>query len=287
MKTAILYLIIVLLNCFTGYSQEFINNPGMETNEAIHQISVPGINDILSFQTLNQGVRNYASTLQIGNQNKATVHQQNELSAETGNLSFTAQSGNSNELTIGQIGSGNLMLGIQLGSLTTLTGIQKDISIGVENGCVFTSVFPMERNGYAVEVERNKMIISQNGNNNGVMAIQKGTDNFISAEQTGNNNYLLILQKGTRNSVTDYKQANQSEQFLFDKIIQIGDNLSLKADGASTYKPEENTFTQTGSNLSLEVNNSLLNTVGGVEIKQTGYDMKVVVDQSFFTFPMK
>ena len=287
MKTTILYLIILLLNCFTGHSQEFINNPGMETNKAIAQISTPGINDILSFQTLNQGIRNYAFTLQIGNQNKATIHQQNELSAETGNLSFTAQSGNSNELTIGQIGSGNLMLGIQLGYLTTLTGIQKDISIGVENGCVFTSVFPMERNGYEVEVERNKMIISQNGNNNGIMAVQQGTDNFISAEQTGNNNYLLILQKGTRNSVTDYKQANQSEQFLFDKIIQIGDNLSLKADGASTYKPEENTFTQTGSNLSLEVNNSLLNTVGGVEIKQTGYDMKVVVDQSFFTLPMK
>ena len=287
MKTTIIYLIILLLNCFSGHSQEFINNPGMETTKAIHQISAPGIHDIVSFQTMNQGNNNYVLTQQTGNQNKATINQQNELSAETGNHSLTAQSGNANELTIGQIGTGNLMLGLQLGYLAALRGNQGDSPIGVENGNVFNSISVMERNGYAFGGERNKMIISQNGNNNGVMAVQQGTDNSISAEQTENNNYLLVLQKGTRNSVTDYKQANDSEQFLFDRIVQVGDNLSLKADGVSTHKPSGNTFMQTGSNLSLEVNNNLLNTLGGVDINQTGRDMKVVVDQSFFSFPMK
>ena len=276
MKNIILFLIFFTISFYSVFSQG-----------TIQQIKQKEIAYIISYQTIKSGLSDNVVIQQIGNQNKATINQQNELIAETGNLSFTAQYGNSNELAIGQIGSRNLILGFQLGYLGSLTGSHNYSPIEVENGNVFASVSPLEGNGYAFEGERNKMIISQNGNNNGVMAIQKGTDNFISAEQTGNNNYLLILQKGTRNSVTDYKQVNESEQFLFDKIIQVGDNLSLKADGASTYKPEENTFTQTGSNLSLEVNNSLLNTVGGVEIKQTGYDMKVVVDQSFFTLPMK
>jgi len=44
---------------------------------------------------------------------------------------------------------------------------------------------------------------------------------------------------------------------------------------------------QTGTNLSIEINNSLLNSLGGVEINQSGKDMKVVIDQSYFSFPMK
>ena len=287
MKTAILYLIIVLLNCFPGYSQEIINIPGMQINEAIHQISASGINDIQNFQSLNQGIGNCVLTQQIGNLNKATVNQQKELSAETGNQSFTAQYGNVNELTIEQIGSGNLMLGFQMGSHTSLTGSLNDSPMGVENGSIFTSVSPLEGNGYVVEGERNKMIVSQNGNNNGVMAVQQGTDNILSAEQTGNNNYLLALQQGSHNSVTDYKQTNKSDQISLDKIVQVGDYLSLKADGASTYKPTGNTFMQTGSNLSLEVNSSLLNTAGGVQINQTGKDMKIIVDQSYFSFPLR
>jgi len=287
MKTNILYLIILLLNCYTVYSQEIINNPGIELNETIHQISTPGISDILNFQSMNQDSKNYASTLQIGNQNKATVKQQNELTSEAGNLSVTTQSGNSNELTIGQIGSGNLTLGFQLGYLSFLTGNQKANSIGVENELAFNSTSSMVGRSYAVDGERNKMDITQNGNNNGVLAVQQGTVNTMSVEQAGNKNYLLALQHGRNNSITDYKQANKSEEILFDKIIQVGENLSLKAEGASTYKPTGNTFMQTGSNLSLEVNNSLLNNVGGVEIKQTGYDMKVAVDQSFFVLPMK
>ena len=287
MKTTILYLIILLLNCFPGFSQEIINIPGMQINEAIHQISTVGTNDILSFQTLNQGIGNCVLTQQTGNLNKATINQQNELSAETGNQSLTTQFGNSNELTIEQIGSGNLMLGFQLGSHAMLTGTQKDSPMGFGNGNAFTSVSQMVENGYAVEGERNKMNISQKGNNNGVMAVQQGSDNILSAEQTGNNNYLLALQQGSHNSVTDYKQANESKQILLDKIVQVGHYLSLKTDGASTYTPTGNTFMQTGSNLSLEVNSSLLNTVGGVEINQTGRDMKIVVDQSYFPLPMR
>lgn len=284
MKKNLLFLIFLLLNCFNGYSQEIINNPAIDTHYVIQQISTLGINDILSFQDLNKGICNFASTLQNGNQNKAIVNQQNYERSEMSNQSYTTQLGNANELTIGQIGKGNLFLGFQLGYLATQIESQQESPFGVENNQLITFLSPEVGNGSAVEGERNKMSISQFGNNNGVLAVQQGFDNNLSAEQTGKNNYLLALQIGTHNSVTGYKQANESDQILFDKIIQVGDNLSLNAEGASTYQPVANTFTQIGSNLALEVNSDLLNTLGGGGIKQTGNDMKVVVTQSYFSF---
>ena len=44
---------------------------------------------------------------------------------------------------------------------------------------------------------------------------------------------------------------------------------------------------QTGTNLSFELNSDLINTAGGINVKQTGKDMKVVIDQSYFSFPLK
>ena len=291
MKTTILYLIILLLNCFTGYSQEIINNPGMETNKAIHQISTPGINDILSFQTLNQGIMNYVSTLQIGNQNKASVNQQADGSSGFSNLSYSVQEGNSNEMTVGQIGSGNFMLGFQLGYLTNEAGRYpgNPFGYGFENGNGNSYAFGPEHsvNDYLVLGERNKLTIGQDGNNNGALAVQQGNDNLISAQQTGNNNYLAILQKGINNSVSGYVQENMDGSILFETITQVGESLSLSATDVSVSKQNGNVFNQTGVNLSLEVNNGFVNTLGGIEINQTGRDMKVVVDQSYFSFPMQ
>jgi len=281
-------LIFILLSILPGYTQAIVNNPGTSTNDGIRQIKLAGIEDIMSYQTANQTASNYVSIQQTGNQNKANIHQQQGSGFDMSNQSYTIQSGNSNELTLGQIGSGNVMLGFQLNYLATLNPEnQKDYQTGMAINNVLTGVTSNETNGYVVEGERNKMSIIQNGNNNGVMAVQQGSDNTISAEQTGNNNYLLTLQKGTNNSLTGYKQENGSDQILYDRVIQIGDNLTLKSDEVSKSSVNGNTFMQTGTNLSLEINSNLINTAGGMEVKQTGRDMKVVIDQSYFLFPLK
>jgi len=203
------------------------------------------------------------------------------------NQSYTVQSGNSNELTIGQIGSGNLLLGFQLDYISNLIDQKQQNQDKVLKNTLLKVSSPTEGNGYLVEGERNKMTITQDGNNNGVMAVQQGSDNTISADQTGENNYLLALQKGTNNAITDYKQENKSDEKLFDRIIQIGDNLSLKSDEVSTSSINGNTFVQTGTNLSLEINSELINSAGGIEVNQKGTEMKVVIDQSYFSFPLK
>jgi|GEM_PF-1004379 len=289
MKKSILYLIILLLNLFPTFSQEIINNTGTVSNEAIQQIRVPGIDDILLFQTLNRGFGNYVLAQQTGNLNTANINQQNTTSTSTemSNQSYTVQSGNSNELTIGQIGSGNLLLGFQLGYLAGLTGSGTENTLVDPVGTVSSAESAVVGIGSVIVGERNKLIVTQEGDHNGLMAVQQGTGNSILAKQTGNNNYLLAMQKGANNTIADYAQGNESEQVLFERVIQLGDNLTLKTAGATDSSVAGNTVMQTGANLTLELNNDLLNTAGGVTINQTGTDMKVVIDQSFFSFPMK
>ena len=287
MKLFLLYLVILLLNFMPCFSQDIINNTGTVPNEAIQQISLPGIDNIMSFQNLNRAVSNYVLTQQTGNLNSATINQQKDGSSELSNQSYTVQSGNSNELTIGQIGSGNLLLGFQLDYISNLLDQKQQSQDNVLKSTLLKSGSPADGNGYMVEGERNKMIITQDGTDNGVMAVQQGSDNTISADQKGENNYLLALQKGSNNTITDYKQENKSDEKLFDRIIQIGDNLSLKSDEVSTSSINGNTFVQTGTNLSLEINSELINSTGGIEINQKGKDMKIVIDQSYFSFPLK
>jgi hypothetical protein len=285
MKTIILNMIFLLLSCFSVISQPAMNNQGTSNSEAIQQIRTSTIDNIQSFQTLNWGGTNYATTQQTGNRNSAIINQLHDATGlHTSNQSYAVQSGNSNELSIGQIGSGNLLLGFQLGYLSSMTDIHRN-----ENGANNGNAFGLYKNGngYLVAGENNKLSILQQGSNNGIIAVQQGNNNDFFVEQRGNNNYLLGLQKGTHNKVTGYRQENYSDDILFETIVQIGNNLSLKTDDASKYKPNGNSFTQTGTNLSLEVNNGLLNAIGGVEINQVGNDMKVVVSQSYFLFPMK
>jgi hypothetical protein len=287
MRRSIFYLLIVLLRCLPCYSQDIINNTGIVSNEAIQQISLPGIDDIMSFQNLNRAVSNYVLTQQSGNLNTASINQKSDGSSEMSNQSYTVQSGNSNELTIGQIGSGNIFLAFQLDYISDLIDQQLQSKDNGFSSILSTVGSLTDGNGYLVEGERNRMMITQDGTNNGVMIVQQGSDNSISAEQTGQNNYLLALQKGSKNTVTDYRQENTSEDILFDRIIQLGDNLTLKSDVASKSSVNGNTFVQSGSNLSLEINSELINTAGGIEVNQKGKDMKVVVDQSYFSFPLK
>lgn len=280
-----------MLSCFIGYSQGVINNTGTENNEAIQQIRNPGNDNVLIFQTLNQAESNYAFSQQIGNQNIASISQQNDAGSSVANQSYNFQVGNSNEMTVGQIGSGNMFISLQLGYATTELGKLKENQSGFGldkgNGNSYAYGHGNSDLNSTVIGERNKLTISQEGTGNSVMAVQQGSDNTISAEQNGTNNYLLLYQKGTNNSINDYKQENDSKKVLFDIVIQQGEGLSLSTTDASKSKQNGNTYIQEGVNLSLQVNNEFANILGGVEIKQTGNDMKVVVDQSYFSFPMK
>lgn len=287
MKRAILYIIFFSFGYCPGKSQEIIKDRASESNEAIQQIRTSGEENILNFQTLqilNRGIGSYSFIQQTGNRNKVNINQFDEAGSSTVNQSFTIQKGSSNEVIVGQMGGGNLLFGFQLGYLARLAERRQGVQIGIDKSAI-PAMFSNVGEGDKTEGEGNKLNITQAGNSNGAMTSQQGFYNFINAKQQGINNYLSILQYGTNNSVTNYKQGNESELILFDTIIQIGDNLSLTTDGVTNSNPAVNRFTQTGANLSIQLNNSLLNTGTGVNVNQTGHDMKVVIDQSYFSFP--
>lgn len=275
MKRNPIFLFLLLLIVYPVYSQDIINSLNVGTNESIHQISTSAIADIQSFQTLNRGTGSFVLIRQTGNKNTSSINQQSDPGQS--NQSYAYQQGNYNEMSVGQIGSSNLLLGFQLGYLAnevnSSSGILPAVSVSgaVDGG--------QKGDGNILEV-------SQDGENNGIMAVQQGNDNSISAEQKGTNNFLLIHQKGTNNSVTGYIQENSLGR-NFDTIIQEGESLSIEATGVSTSKAMGNIFSQSGINLSLQVNNGFVNTLGGIEITQTGKDMNVVVDQSYFSLPLK
>ena len=288
MKKIIFYILFLLLNPVTGYTQDIINITGSASNDAVQQIRLQGMDDLPNLQQSNQSIVNSVVIQQSGNLNSANISQQHGSSSEVSNQSYTVQSGNLNELTLGQIGNKNLMMGFQSNNMYALTSfVQANLTRILTGNIGITEMQALDANGNTVEAERNKMTISQNGNNNGLVAVQQGSDNTISAEQTGNNNYLLALQKGNNNSLTGYKQENESAHDLVDKVIQIGDNLSVKSEEVSKSSIIGNTFMQTGTNLSMVISSDLINSPGGMEVKQTGKDMKVVIDQSYFSFPLK
>jgi hypothetical protein len=291
MKRNSIYLILCLLITNPVFSQDIISNLSLGTSEAIHQISTGGIDNILSFQTLNRGISNYALTQQIGDQNKASINQRHDPTSNLSNQTYAYQQGNFNELSVGQIGTSNLLLSFQLGYLSSRLTLNPDNSLGFGAGSgqgdAFTIGIQSVGDGALAEGNHNSIQVSQSGNNNAVMAVQRGDDNFISAGQSGNNNYLFVLQQGKNNALTGYEQENSSTTDLFDTVIQTGDNLTLNATDVSKSKANGNVFSQTGTNLSLQVNNGFVNSFGGIGITQTGRDMKVVVDQSYFSLPLK
>lgn len=265
---------------FHAFSQEIINDPGSEINGTIEQIVALGDDNIIKFQALDNGVCNYSQIVQNGNYNKVGISQQNKEGALPGNQSYTLQSGYSNELISGQAGNGNLLYGVQSGYMN-ITGGSNGLSM-IEDNALLTPGLINGVFGQLTDGESNNITIFQNGKNNALMVVQLGSYNTISAGQNLDNNFLAILQNGNNNHVTGYIQGNESNQTLNEKIIQIGDNLSLTANDVSMNKLIGNSFEQIGSNLSIEVYNGLLNILGGIEIKQFGKDMRVVVDKSYF-----
>ena len=288
MKKIIILLFLLVFGVSSVFSQK--KDKDKEDHEIIQQIRTSGLADILGFQTQSRNTGNVAFTQQIGDWNKASVNQQAGQGSAFANQASSIQQGNSNEMTIGQIGSGNVLLGFQLGYVTS--EIERNqgnhYGFGLDNGNGNAYAYGHDKGTTETIVagDRNKLIISQDGSNNGVLAIQQGSDNSISAGQKGNNNYLLLMQQGNRNSISGYVQENQEERPNYDAIIQIGNDLTLSATDLSRSKPNGNSFRQEGENLSLQINNQFANTLGGIEIDQTGRNMKVVVDQSFFANPI-
>lgn len=278
MKKIVIFQFLLAFSFYPAFSQN---------NDLIQQIKTSGMSDILSFQTQNRGVSNTAMTQQLGDWNKSSVNQKSDDGSAFANQAYSIQQGNTNEMTIGQIGSGNLLLGFQLGYLTSVFSQTQPNLSGLELGSFAGTSLDNNSGLSGITGDNNKLTIAQEGTNNNVLAIQQGSGNSISAGQKGINNYLLLRQNGSKNLVTDYMQGNTSENILFDTVIQQGEGLSLSSTDVSTSKPNGNSFIQTGVNLSLEVDNQITNTMGGIVVNQTGHDMKVVVDQSFFSFPMR
>lgn len=289
MKKIITVLVLLCFCVSAVFSQK--KDKIKDDHEIIQQIRTSGFADILSFQNQNHGFGNMTFTQQVGNYNKSSINQQSDGSNPLPNQSSSIQFGSSNEMNVGQIGVGNVLLGFQLGYVSNELGTNKGNQYGYGLGNGNGNAFAYGHNQYTTDIfvagERNKLAITQDGSNNGVLAIQQGSDNSISAGQKGINNYLLLLQQGSRNSISGYVQENQDNQANFDAIIQIGNDLSLYATELSKSKLNGNSFKQEGEHLSLQVNNEFANTLGGIEINQSGRDMKVVVDQSYFSLPMK
>ncbi len=279
-------LLLILITGVTGFCQEILNNPTTEVIPEVQQIRTAGLDQLLQQQLVQQSSSNYIMTSQTGTGNKAMVNQLNDQSSALSNQSQLIQSGNFNEFTIGQVGSGNILLAFQLGYLSFNSGVTTTQSLPLI-GTLFESLFSTESSGSLSTGERNKLDLNQSGTGNGAFTLQQGNDNKISAGQTGKNNFLLVLQNGNYNSVEGYLQVNVTEQPLFDSILQNGEHLKLTSSGASDFKLSGNSFIQSGTNLSIQVNNEFLNTTNGVEISQTGRDMEVIVDQSYFSFPME
>lgn len=265
------------------------------------QVGSVEIGDLFSLQTLNTEQNYNSSITQFGNNNSAILSQieEGELNSFP-NSSNSYQQGNNNLVEITQNGNGNVSFVFQMGllgneatngniSYSLLDVVPQNMVSIITNPSnnVITAGAKINDIEYEVLGDGNKMTITQNGNNNGIMAIQQGSYNTLSAEQLGNNNYLLAWQKGSNNTIDDYKQGNKSDPVLYDKIIQTGYYLTLKSDMESNSSVNGNTFIQTGTNLSLEMNSDLINSPGGVQVTQTGNDMKVVIDQSYFSFPLK
>jgi hypothetical protein len=290
MKKLIIFLYLLALLSVHVFCQNKDKDWDEKEHEAIQQIKNSGLDDILRFQTQNQGIGNLTMTQQSGNLNKSSVSQQFDGGSAFANQAYGIQQGNSNEMTIGQVGNGNLLLGFQFGTVSSeFEGEKenKEIKRVTENCNTYSGNFGSMNDQSTITGEGNALNVNQNGNKNAIVAIQQGSENNIEADQNGTNNYLVIYQKGKNNEVIGYNQENYSGKVLAETIIQEGENLSLSASDASKSKPNGNAFLQKGINLSLEVNNQFTNTLGGIEVNQKGHDMKVIIDQSFFSFPAR
>ena len=253
---------------------------------SIQQIGSTEIIDVLSIQNANPTFRNMANIQQLGNNNTASINQSATNEFADPNQAQLFQDGSQNMADITQKGGNNQLLTYQLGYLST----KFDQSNTVPVLETLTSYFPLINYvfGDLSTAENNTVICSQEGSSNGLLTLQVGTDNYISATQTGQNNYLVATQIGQSNHLVDFKQENQSSsEFLLESVTQLGRNNLIEFSGTINGQIYGNSYAQSGDNLAIKLNTSLISSIGGMNITQTGHDMNVVIDQSYFSFPMK
>ncbi len=180
----ILFLFVIFSN--SVFSQGNGRDQDKENREVIQQIRTSGLADILSFQTMNNGVGSFVEIQQVGNQNRANISQQTDAGSAFANQAYSIQQGNSNEMTVGQIGSSNLLLGLQLGYITYELDRNTKNQFGSDPDTdnAFASGNENKVNQSLIPGEGNELKVNQLGNNNVVVAVQQGSENkTIPAEK--------------------------------------------------------------------------------------------------------
>ena len=267
-KIAIINLFICLFSVFNAAGQ--VNLP---------QISSSDVENFVSAQP-NEDQVSISSITQLGNYNTARLTQTQEsdlLSSPNSSNSF--QQGDNNLADLTQKGNQNVLFCFQLGYLTSASTTESTditpstlLNLNANSTGLFT-------NG-----NNNTLISSQEGNSNKFVSIQQGSNNYIQAEQVGNNNNLLVQQVGTNNRVENFVQNNTLGEN--DTVYQTGENITLNSINTSNTLYGNN-YMQNGTNLSITLNNTTTNSLGGITVNQTGHDMSVVIDKSYFSFPLK
>ncbi|WP_159520878.1 hypothetical protein [Sunxiuqinia indica] len=252
----------------------------------IEQIQSASETGLFSVQSQNQQDQNKVIVNQLGNYNTVSVEQSNSSEFEKANQAILLQEGNQNQTDMEQEGSRNSLISLQLGYLSTrfsTTNPSPLFEVLSANFSLVDYVF-----GDLSSSDRNTIVSKQEGSNNGLISLQVGSDNYMSASQMGQNNYLVATQIGQFNHLLDFKQENQSSsEFLLESITQLGRNNLIEFSGTIKGQIYGNSYKQSGENLALKLNTSLITSLGGMEITQTGHDMTIVIDQSYFSFPMK
>lgn len=252
---------------------------------SVGQINIQQVNssEFLSTQSVQLESLDISSITQLGNYNTAHLIQTKKGDVFSfPNSSNSFQQGDFNLADVIQKGNENVLLSFQLGYLTngllTLYTYQPDAQL--QNMLSFSTSSSLFTAGI-----NNTLYSSQEGKSNEILVIQQGSSNYIDVEQLGNENLLIINQVGMNNRVENFKQNNIDGKI--DVISQIGDNNTFNSVNGSIVNFYENNYTQEGSNLSLTINNSNLTSLGAIKVNQTGHDMNIVIDQSYFSYPMQ
>lgn len=247
--------------------------------QQISSLEFVGFTSIQSFQVRPTDI---SSITQLGNYNSAKLSQTKEGDLFSfSNSSNSFQQGDFNLTDITQKGNENVLLSFQLGYLASslYSMSNNDLVAPIQNKLSFTTT----SNNLFSAGTNNILYSSQEGKSNEILAIQQGSDNYIEVEQSGNENFLIVQQVGTNNRVESFKQ--NSVYGAMGVISQVGDNNAINnlTESVNTNRSD---YTQEGSNLSLTINNTLPS-LDGIKVSQTGNDMNIVIDQSYFSFPMQ
>jgi hypothetical protein len=250
-----------------------------------NQINISEFENSLANQPFNADPTYNSSITQLGNYNTAKLIQTQEQDLSSNpNTSNSYQQGNFNLVDLTQKGSENVLFSFQLGY--SIPGHSTENKENTQTDAKLASVLNFNASSANMfsDGNNNTLISSQEGNSNKILSIQQGSNNYIHAEQLGNDNNLVAQQVGTNNRVENFIQNNNHGES--DIISQVGENITLNSISPSN-SLYGNNYSQNGTNLSITLNNSTFNTLGGLKVSQTGHDMKIVIDQSYFSFPLR